>query len=45
MSQVIELWTVTEMGIDFVEPEPDYFLNSFVRTRKKHLTGHRLVLQ
>ena len=25
MSQVIELKTVTEMGIDFVEPEPDYF--------------------
>ena len=30
MSQVIETKTVTGVGIDFMEPEPDFAQNSFV---------------
>ena len=35
MSQVIEMETVTGIGIDFMEPEPDFAQNSFVRTTEK----------
>ena len=37
--------TVTRIGIDFIEPEPDYTQNLFVRTREKHLTAHSLFLR
>ena len=35
MSQVVEMKTVTGIGLDFTEPEPDYAQNSFVRTIEK----------
>ena len=35
MSQVVEMKTVTGIGLDFMEPEPDYAQNSFVRTIEK----------
>ena len=35
MSQVIDMETVTGIGIDFMEPEPDFAQNSFVRTTEK----------
>ena len=45
MNRVIEMKTVTGIGIDFIEPEPDYAQNLFIRTRQKYLTGHSLVLK
>ena len=35
MSKVIEMKTVTRIRIYFVEPEPDYGQNSFVRTTEQ----------
>ena len=35
MSRVREMKTVTGIGIGFIEPEPDYAQNLFVRTREK----------
>ena len=35
MSQVIEMKTVTVIGIDFMEPEPDFAQNSIVPTTEK----------
>ena len=35
MSQIVEMKTVTGIGIEFMEPEPDFAQNSFVRTRDK----------
>ena len=35
MSQVVEMKTVTGIGLDFMEPEPDYAQNSFVRSIEK----------
>ena len=35
MSQIVEMKTVTGIGVEFMEPEPDFAQNSFVRTREK----------
>ena len=35
MSQIVEMKTVTGIGIEFMEPEPDFAQNLFVRTREK----------
>ena len=42
--QVIEMKTVTGMGIDLVVPEPDYAQNSFLEPEKTHHTGHSFAL-
>ena len=35
MSQIVEMKTVTGIGKEFMELEPDFAQNSFVRTREK----------